>query len=411
PFSDVHHRQTYNYVRFLRMSLGGTPLQQCRFSPLRGGRAYSLIDLCSFGDGVIAVQAYRDWLALIFERFLLRRNTTYSIGVENYQPSYEEEYVDAALSPTEQDLFAALSRVHPSLASAFLSDPSFVQRLDQEAFFASTTPMQQRVSAFVARDAGYRVTPEWQAVARATQRLLQGQVALLGRERQILQSLLARQPNDLQTQRSLDDNAARSAELQRHCRIVEQLGGRIAAETAYGHEKSLLSLALHDSTYTALSSARGTKVAATCRKIAQVLAKDESSKVVVFSSFKGTLSVVDSVLREFSVRGVLHCTNRRDMSQALSSFRNVTSSNKTRVLLMLLTDESAGANLLLATHIVLVDTSVGRGELVEATEMQAIGRALRQKKKVPPMLVRIVTAADTVWRRRMEEHRKGQGRS
>lgn len=146
----------------------------------------------------------------------------------------------------------------------------------------------------------------------------------------------------------------------------------------------------------------GTKGATAARTIAdEVHASNYTAKIVVFSAYSNTLTSLHHLLNRCTppIQAALFVsgTDRQRLSEALASFRTtdrvgVHDFSSLNVLLLQLTDESAGANLLLASHILLIDTVVGPAQLMAANERQAVGRALRQLMDHTPTVIRIVEA-------------------
>jgi hypothetical protein len=159
--------------------------------------------------------------------------------------------------------------------------------------------------------------------------------------------------------------------------------------------------------YMHLCKSYGTKVATAARLCACTAIDEPLSKLVLFSAYPETLDNVVKLLSRSNVNAISSTkVSRQGMAHAIASFSSKShsgSDSSLRVLLLKLTDESAGANLLLATHIILVDTSSGPGALVDALEKQAVGMGLRQMMGHTPRVLKVVTRQESVRRNLWED--------
>ena len=101
-------------------------------------------------------------------------------------------------------------------------------------------------------------------------------------------------------------------------------------------------------------------------------ARSNDEKVIVFSYWHDTLKLIQTTLRRNKLNSVF-CDKGRQMSQALTEV----TSGDVRILLLSAESKASGANLQVASHVVLLDPAGSSAEHGSALEEQAIGRAVR----------------------------------
>lgn len=384
PFSDVHHRQTYNYTRFLELQLYGIPLQQVGVG---FDAHYSALDLNS-PSAPVSVQCLRDWLANVLENSLMRRNTQTSIGVEDFTPSFDVEIVNTILTPVEQALARGYSLIDPEKSHAALSSPGSLLQgsltLDWGLLCQDCIVQLEAAQEGVAQEINGTERDLEKIELHIRNKTMAVQEALFSKKRaQVF--LHEKRQEMVKLKRSLNElrDLARASAKQ-----MVQSGDAITPQT-WDNPIFL----------TNLCATTGSKIATAARVIAQIVYKEPKSKVVVFSAFPKTLKTIGGLLSRCQIRNeVCGTASRHQLALALSTFSNKAKDNAQdplRVLLLQLADESAGANLLLATHIILIDTTTGPDSLVAALEKQAVGRALRQLMEHSPRVIKIVSQQET----------------
>ena len=118
-------------------------------------------------------------------------------------------------------------------------------------------------------------------------------------------------------------------------------------------------------------------------------------KVIVFSMWHGVLKMVQKTLHRAGVRSVWCEGTPAQKQNSLAVFNDPSSELGCDVLLMSAQSAAAGANLQLASHVVLLDPA-GTSAVHGATlERQAVGRAVRMGQTKTVTVVRVVVA-DTV---------------
>jgi len=122
----------------------------------------------------------------------------------------------------------------------------------------------------------------------------------------------------------------------------------------------------------------GTKISAFLQWTIDTL-KDERNRIVIFSQYQYTLTTCERLLKRSDIKTVWCKGNVHMRQKALAAFQSEDWDQKSaRILMLSLVQAAAGANLTKATHICLLDPVAGTEEAAYTTEVQAVGRAVRQ---------------------------------
>jgi len=126
-----------------------------------------------------------------------------------------------------------------------------------------------------------------------------------------------------------------------------------------------------------------TKVEAVVRKIITILAEDEESRILIFSTWNEVLGLVSNALTDNDVANLSLSRSQMAKTKVLEAFRS--KKNRSRVLLLNLSSGANGLNLTEANHVILVDPIMNL-----AAEYQAIGRIHRIGQTRPTFVHRFI---------------------
>jgi len=136
-----------------------------------------------------------------------------------------------------------------------------------------------------------------------------------------------------------------------------------------------------------LAASHGSKSAALIRYLVKI--QDSGEKSIVFSYWHDTLRLIWNTLRKCGLRASFCDGDSHSMSQAIKSF----ASEPVNILLLSAQAKASGANLQVATHVVLLDPAGSSAEHGAALEQQAIGRAVRMGQNNPVTVTRFCVKA------------------
>jgi hypothetical protein len=116
--------------------------------------------------------------------------------------------------------------------------------------------------------------------------------------------------------------------------------------------------------------------------------QDPAARIIIFSSHDETLDCLVNLIEKLGIFVGCCKGNVHAKASLLEGFRDEDSKKKSKrkksssvqVIAMSL---KSSADLVLCSHIVLLDTLIGSKQYVQSTEMQAIGRACRQGQQKP----------------------------
>lgn len=161
----------------------------------------------------------------------------------------------------------------------------------------------------------------------------------------------------------------------RACHALEAELQRTAARAA-ALDAMLGGLADAPDAPTGLELQYGAKPAALVRFLRELHAREPGAKTIVFSMWHDVLRLVFQTLRRCGLRAAILDGGRDQLKAALDAFCEG-GAGGTDVLLMSAKAKASGANLQVATHVVLLDPAGLTAEHGAALEAQAIGRAVR----------------------------------
>eukprot|EP01127_Copromyxa_protea_P013505 TRINITY_DN3653_c0_g1_i2.p1 TRINITY_DN3653_c0_g1~~TRINITY_DN3653_c0_g1_i2.p1 ORF type:complete len:985 (-),score=174.06 TRINITY_DN3653_c0_g1_i2:13-2811(-) len=132
----------------------------------------------------------------------------------------------------------------------------------------------------------------------------------------------------------------------------------------------------------------GTKLAHVITYLRTLLESDESARVIIFSQYNPFLKFLSEILEDNGIESVFVEGNVTRKTKAIEAFKS--DENKVRVIMLSLSKAASGTNLMMATHVVLIDPMTGTKEEAQAHESQAIGRAYRQGQEKQVTIARFV---------------------
>lgn len=131
----------------------------------------------------------------------------------------------------------------------------------------------------------------------------------------------------------------------------------------------------------------GTKMAKLLEIIADVLMRDPTNRIILFSQWDKMLNMVGDVLEEANIRHVYVKGNVHVISNAIRRFKLDPSY---RIIMLSSESASSGSNLTEANHIILLDTMNASKEAAHAIENQAVGRVSRIGQKQQVKVTRMI---------------------
>ena len=110
----------------------------------------------------------------------------------------------------------------------------------------------------------------------------------------------------------------------------------------------------------------------------QTTLEDPNNRIIIFSLFGVMLETIRERLRDVRIEAGLCRGSVHQRRKAMRAFQGDSEAEGNRVILLSSKDAASGADLKLATHVILVDPVPGSASESFAAERQAIGRAVRQ---------------------------------
>jgi E3 ubiquitin-protein ligase SHPRH len=143
----------------------------------------------------------------------------------------------------------------------------------------------------------------------------------------------------------------------------------------------------------------GTKMNALINHIKDVVTKDPTSKLIIFTQWDKMLKLCGDVLKYHKI-GYVTCQG--NVHQISNSIREFGRNPDCKVVLLSAEKSSSGNNLVMADHIVLLDT-INHPD-GKSLEKQAIGRAVRLGQLKPYVYVKRMIIKDTIEERNFKSH-------
>jgi SWI/SNF-related matrix-associated actin-dependent regulator 1 of chromatin subfamily A len=112
------------------------------------------------------------------------------------------------------------------------------------------------------------------------------------------------------------------------------------------------------------------------------------NRVIIFSQYDKMLKMIGKTMDEFQVKYVYCNGNNFVINKNINKFKK---DESIRVIMLSSETSNSGSNLTEANHIIFIDVLYNDLEHVKATEIQAIGRAVRLGQKLPVKVVRFIT--------------------
>jgi SNF2 family DNA or RNA helicase len=116
--------------------------------------------------------------------------------------------------------------------------------------------------------------------------------------------------------------------------------------------------------------------------------ENKENRVIIFSQYEKMLRMIGITLEEFKIKFVYCAGNNYVLNKNINKFKT---DDSYRVIMMSSEHSNSGSNLTECNHLVMIDVLYDNIEKVKATEIQAIGRAVRLGQKMGVKVVRFIT--------------------